>query len=132
AGLGKDGSIDADQAAVGVNQRAAGVALVDSRVSLDEVLVGVEAQLVAAGGTDNTHGHRLAQAKGVADGHDHIACRGLLFRSDGRGGQVRQIDLEYRQVGLRVGADQFGDGFTAVAQGDKNFVGIGDHVVVGQ
>lgn len=44
AGLGKDGGIDAYQLAVGINQRASGVALVDGGIGLDEILIGVEAQ----------------------------------------------------------------------------------------
>src|SRR5690606_17489783 len=53
AGLGEDRRVDPHQIAMGIDQRTAGVARVDGRIGLDEVLVGVEAQLVAPSGADD-------------------------------------------------------------------------------
>ena len=44
AGFGKNGGIDAQQIAMGIHQRAAGVARVDRGIGLDKVFVGVDAQ----------------------------------------------------------------------------------------
>ncbi len=46
--LGDDGGVDADQRAARIDQRAAGVAEVDGRVGLDEVLERRDAELLAA------------------------------------------------------------------------------------
>ena len=69
----KDGGVDADQVAAGINQRAAGVAPVNGRVGLDKVLKGGDAQVAAAGGTDDAHGYCLTHTQRVADGEHHIA-----------------------------------------------------------
>ncbi len=63
------------QVAVHIHQRAARVAGVDGGVGLDEVLKGVDAQLAAAQRADDAAGHRLAHAKGVANGQ-HLVAHG--------------------------------------------------------
>src|SRR5690349_14479431 len=67
------GGVDADQLALEVHQRAAGVARVDRGVGLDEVLVAA-AEAGAAGGADDAGGHGLAEAERVAD-RDHEVAR---------------------------------------------------------
>ena len=42
-----------------------------------------------------------------------------------------RIDLQHRDVGLGVGADQFGLQLRAVGEIDLDLVGVGDDVVVG-
>jgi len=73
AATGKHGGIDPDEIALGVDQRAAGIAGIDRGVGLDEVLKSIYAELVAAGGADNAHGHGLPHAEGIADGQHHVA-----------------------------------------------------------
>jgi hypothetical protein len=67
AGARQDRGVDADELAVEIDQRAAGVAGVDRGVGLDEVLVLLDAQAGAADRADDAHGHRLADAEGIAD-----------------------------------------------------------------
>src|SRR5688572_24621071 len=45
-------SVDADQASFGIDQRATGIARVDRRVSLDEILI-IQTNVPAAGRADN-------------------------------------------------------------------------------
>ncbi|MCY1234110.1 hypothetical protein D9M72_466820 [compost metagenome] len=131
-GLGEDRGVDADQVAAGVDQGAAGVAGVDRGVGLDEVFVGVQAQLVAAGGADNAHGHGLADTEGVADGERDIADADVVRAAEGDGRQILEVDLQHRQVGLRVAANQARQGFPSVLEGDHDLIGAGSDVVVGQ
>ena len=88
AGLGNDGGVDADQVASCIHQRAARVATVDRSIGLDEVLVGVEAQLVATGGADDAHGDGLPDAEGVAYRQGDVAYANAVGMAERDGGQV--------------------------------------------
>ena len=44
---------------------------------------------------------------------------------------ARLVDLDQREVGLRVGADHLGVEVLAVVHGDRDGLGVLDHVVVG-
>ncbi|MNL79993.1 hypothetical protein D3C87_2067260 [compost metagenome] len=46
---GVDGRIDTDDMAVVIHQRAAGIAMVDRRIDLDEVIIRAGMQVAAAG-----------------------------------------------------------------------------------
>ncbi|MNE15824.1 hypothetical protein D3C80_1087460 [compost metagenome] len=52
--------------------------------------------------------------------------------ADGDRRQVLQVDLEHRQIGFRVAADDPRQGFAAVLEGHHDLIGTGSHVVVGQ
>ena len=60
-----------------VEQRAAGIALVDGRVGLDVVVVGAGLD-VAAAGRDDAGRDRAAEAERVADRHHPIARTKLV------------------------------------------------------
>ena len=128
----KDGGVDADQVAAGINQRAAGVAPVNRRIGLDKVLEGGDAQVAAAGGTDDAHGHGLAHTQRVADGQYHIAHLHRAVAVQFHFGQRFQGDMQERQVGFRVCAHYPGGGITAITQGHQNFIRIADDVITGQ
>ncbi len=114
AGLGKNRGIDADQIAAGVYQRTARVTRVDGRIGLNEVFVGIEAQLIAPGGTDDPHGHGLTDPERVADGQCNVADANAVRARDGDCREVFQVDLEHCQIGFRIIADDPGNGFAAV------------------
>ena len=79
-----DHAVDADQLAVHVDQRAAGIARIDRGVGLDEILV---LRLVAGHmgeGRDDAAGHRLADAEGVADGQHQVADLDLIGIGEAR------------------------------------------------
>ncbi len=128
----EDRGVDAGQVAIGIHQRAAGVARIDGRVGLDKVFVAVKPQLVTPGGADDAHGDGLADTKRVADGQGHIAHAQPFRAADSDRRQAFEVDLQHRKVGFRVAADHAGQGFAAVAQGHDNLVGAGGHVVVGE
>lgn len=88
--------------------------------------------MVAAECADDAHGHRLADPIRVADREGDIPDARIVGDRQGGDGQVIHVDFKYSQVRIRVGPDQMGNGFAAVTQGDLNFVGALDDMVVGQ
>ena len=78
AGRREDRGVDADHVAVDVEGRAAGIAAVDRRVDLDEVVIGAGAD-VAAARRDDAGRHGAAEAERIADREHPVAdARRLL------------------------------------------------------
>ena len=77
-GLRQHGGVDADQLSIGVDERAAGVAEIDRRVGLNEVLEIRDAEPSAAGRADDALRHCLAETERIADGEDDIAGAQLV------------------------------------------------------
>ena len=73
ARLRENRRVDADQPPLHVDQRAAGIAGIDRGVGLDEEAIVGDADLGAREGRHNALRHRLADAKGIADGQRQIA-----------------------------------------------------------
>lgn len=132
AGARVDGSIDADQVALAIDQRAAGVARIDGGIGLDEVLEGVDAKVRTAEGGDDAHGHRLADAERVADGEHDIADAQAVHLAEGDGRQFLGLDLQDGEIGFRVAADDLGLVGLAVVERYLDVVGPLDDVIVGQ
>ena len=65
----EDHRIHADHLAAQVEGRAAGIAAIDRRVDLDEVVIIARADVAADRG-DDARGHRIGKAEGIAD-RDH-------------------------------------------------------------
>ncbi len=128
--LRDDGGVDADQRAAGIDQGPAGVAEIDRRVGLDEILEGGDPELAAGGSADDAVSHGLGQAEGIADGEDDIADPKLIGSAEGDDRQIRQVDLEYRQVAIRVYADDLRVRDPAVRELHADGAGIRDHVVI--
>ncbi len=131
------GGVDAHQIAAGIDQGAPRVALVDGGVGLQQILPAVAVrphagEADAAGGADDALGDGLADVVGVADGEHHVTHVGQPLRILRDHRQVVRLDVEHRQVGELVGADQFGAEHPSVLQRDYDLVRIGDDVVVGQ
>ena len=72
AGRRDDGRVHADDLAVHIEQRTAGVAFVDGCIGLQEIIVGAGVD-VALLGRDDADGDRAAEAERIADGHDPVA-----------------------------------------------------------
>ena len=127
------GGVDADQLAVEVDQRAAGVARVDRGIGLDEVLVAQPAQAAAADRRDDARGHRLADAERVAD-RDHEVAHAQLRRNRPAASRCRS------RAGIRItamsvsGSEPTNSAFSVrpSAERHRHLVGAFDHVVVGQ
>ena len=73
ARAGVNGGVDAGQMPVHIHQRTARVAGVDRRIGLDEILEGVDAQLVAPGGAYDAGCDSLPHAKRVANGQHLVS-----------------------------------------------------------
>ena len=117
-GLGRNGEADADAAAgrrvdrrvhaddlaLGIEGRAAGIAAIDRRVDLQEIVIGAVAD-VASARRDDAGRHRAAEAERIADREHPIAdMRGLRGKLD-IGIIAAALDLEQGEVGLGVGPD---------------------------
>ena len=151
-----DRRVDADQFAVHVHQRAAGVARVDRGVGLDGVEHGVLVLGVAARGdrpvqrADDAGGDGALEAERRADRHDVLADPQIRRRAERDRRQAGDaLGLHHRDVAARVGADD-GErcacapsakvtlvcsgppGAGARCAGTAGRPGCGHHVVVGQ
>src|SRR5207253_4102997 len=78
------------------------------------------------------HARSARQSQGVADGHHPVADLKLPRIAELRDGQVVTLDLEHRQVGLRVGTDNFAGETALIWQRYEDLLGAFDNVVVGQ
>ncbi|MFM1943697.1 MAG: hypothetical protein RI897_2679 [Verrucomicrobiota bacterium] len=133
AGLAEDGGIDSDEAALGIDESAAGITGIDGGIGLDEVLVVFDSHTSAADCADDALGDRLADAEGVADGEDDIADEDEVTIGERGMGEVVGVDFEHGYIGFGVTSDDFGFVFFAgVFEGDFDFIGAINDVVVGE
>ncbi|PRD36405.1 UNVERIFIED_CONTAM: hypothetical protein NCL1_08904 [Trichonephila clavipes] len=131
AGAAVDLRVDADHLAGGVEQRAAGIARIDGDIGLDEGHVGIAGQRARLG-ADDAGGGRVVEAERRADGQHPLADAQLRGIADLHRRQVGGGDLDQRDVGARVGADDLGLDLAAVAEAHGDLVGLVDDMVVGQ
>ena len=127
----KDGRVDADELALGVDERAARISLVDGGIRLDEVLIAVEAEPVAPKSRDDARGDRLADVEGVPDGKHGLAdleLRGVAETDEGQAALAGNLDEG--KVGFGVAAHQHGFSLSAVGQADIESLDRSDDVVV--
>ena len=124
--------VDADHVAVDIHQRATGVAGVDRRIGLNEIFKGVDAEMTARQRADNAERHRLPDAEWIADRQHQIADLRLIGLAEGNRRQLRQIDLDDREIGIGIGADHFGFGTAVVSERDFDFIRRFNHVRVGE
>ena len=114
-----------------VEHRTAGVAPVDRRVGLEEVVVGSGVDVAGAGGND-AGGHRAAEAEGIADRQHPVADPHVVAVAERHRRQLLVgLDPQQGQIGLGVAADQFGLQVGVVLKDDVDLVGVLDDVVVG-
>ena len=99
AGRREDRGVDADHVAVDVEGRAAGIALVDGRIDLDEVVIGAGAD-VAAARRDDAGGDGAAEAERIADRDHPVAdARALDPPKFTKGKSLRPSTLMQREIG---------------------------------
>ena len=125
AAAGDDEGVDADQFAVGVHERAAGVAGIDGRIGLDEV-AGL-ARIVAVGigaierADDAARDGELEVAEGAAEGQHGFAGLQLAWsRPRRRWCRFVRVDLDDGEVVELVDADQLGREDAAVVERDAD------------
>jgi hypothetical protein len=112
-------TVHANYFATDIEGRSTGIALIGRRIDLNEVIVGTKDVMRA--GRDNSSRHRSAKSKWVADGKDPLADPGRLVGYSGGQEFVSALDLEQREICLRIGADQLRGVDVAVVGGDFNF-----------
>ena len=133
AHAGEDHGVDADDFAVPVHQRAAGVAGIDGGVGLDGFVDGGAVRLVhRTDRTDDAARHGAGKSEGIADGVNLLSHLQVARVAEHSGREVGRFDLDDGKIVRRVGADDRGAEFLAVVQRDFHLAGVGDHVIVGE
>ena len=102
-----DGSIHADDLTLQVEVRPTGVAAIDRRVDLQEVVVGSGADIAAACRHD-TRCHRAAETIWIADGDDVLTDAWRALGELNIGIVCGGLDLDQREIGLGIRADDLG------------------------
>ena len=126
AGRREDHRVHADHLAAQIEGRSARIAAVDRRVDLDEVGIGLlVAAEIAPDGRHDARGHRIGKTVGIADRDHPVADAQLpvIAELDGRQRLVG-LDLEQRDVGCRIRADQLGVEAAPVGQFDRDLLGV--------
>ena len=134
AGVAGDLRVDADHLAGRVEERAAGVAVVDRGVGLDRV---VDRELVqrlhlAVECADDAARHGLLEAERAADRNDRITDLHArrVPEADRMEDRRRRVDLDHGEVGRRVGADDRSVVGVAVPEPDRDRVRVFDDMIV--
>src|SRR6202041_1820874 len=101
----KNGAVDTDDLATHIEQRAAGVTLVDGGVGLEEFDATVGHRPTALG-ADNALGDGRLQAKGITDGEDHLPDVHLVTVPEGQRLDLVGGDFQHGNVGFLIRADE--------------------------
>ena len=102
------GGVDSNQLAPRIDQRAAGVALIDGCVSLQKVFEAAVAQTGGSAlGADNPRCHGFADPQRIADGQADIAHADPVRITQRQDRKIRRSDLQHGQVAGRIRAYQF-------------------------
>ena len=133
AGRGDHG-VDADDLAMGVEQRAAGVAGIDGGVGLDGLVnIGAVGLLHLADGADDAARHgSVEDAERIADGEHLLADLEAGAVAQGHGLKVGRLDLNDGEVVRLVSSDDGGRVVLLVLEDDLEFTRAVDDVVVGE
>ncbi len=126
----KNGGIDTDEIAMNVNHRAAGIAGVDGCIRLDEVFIVFDTKAAASSCTHDSHRGRLANSKWIADRENQIPNLQLVRIAQRQSWQPRGVNLQYRDVRLRISSNHLGLKLTLVAEEDLDISRTLDHVIV--
>src|SRR5207237_10443982 len=98
----ENGGPESDQAIRHVEQCTTGVAGIDRSIRLNEVLVALDPEIIAAKRTDDTEGRRLTHAERIAN-RDHVVTDLKILGVAER--QLRQVlrrDFQHGNVGFLV------------------------------
>src|SRR5262249_13776332 len=120
----ENGGVDADQLAPEIDERAPRVAGGDGGVRLDEVLVPIGIDARAGEAADDSRGHRVLKPERIADGDHKIAHLDLGRVAQGDLGEVVRLDLEYRDIGRLVAADDLRLQVATVLKSDRDLAGV--------
>src|SRR4029079_12953963 len=115
--------------AIEVECRAAGVAAVNGCVDL-HIVVGTRTDVAALRRHDAGR-HGAAETERVAHRDHPVTDPRLLLSELYVGESLRRLDLEQREVGALIGADQLRLVFGVLVEADLDLATAIDHVVVG-
>src|SRR5439155_13499681 len=126
--------IHADDFAARVDERPAGVARIQCRVRLDDVVhqpagIGTERP---PKGADHSGSDRAFETVRIANGDGELADADVLRFTQARGGEVGRVNAEDGEVGVRILANQLRVGPSAIAEDHFDSVGAVNDVAVGQ
>src|SRR3989442_1307970 len=129
---GQDRGADSDHVAVRVQQRPAGVAGVDRRVGLDEVVVaaalGVHRTMQRR---DDAHADALVEPERIADGDGRLAEHQVRRGAQRRGRELPiDLDLEDGEIPTRIRSDDARGVVGAVVEADLDAATPRHHVIV--
>lgn len=111
--------------------RSTGVAAIDRRVDLQEIVVRALIDVAPECG-DDPIGHRAAETEWVADCDHPIPDLGVIAVSPSHARKLSvAIDFGEGDVGPFVAADHLGRVPADVLKDDRHFVSVGDDMVVG-
>ena len=126
-----DGGIDADHAALHIDQRPAAIAGIYRGIGLQKRLVGVSS--TTNFGAKDARGHAAVESEWVADGQHPIPHFELVTVTPFDADEIVGIDLEQGEIGEPVDADQAGVvNHASVTEFDVNGLGCVDNVIVGE
>ena len=130
--LGDDGGINADDFTFHIQERSAGVAGIDGGIGLDKIVIRSGPDDPAFG-TDDAGGDGAIQAEGIADGHDPVPDFQIIGISQGgsRKGFLG-VNLDHRDIRLRIGTDNAAFIFFLVRQSNNDFLGAVHDMIVGE
>ena len=121
-GLPGDRGVDADDVALEVEQRAAGVARVDRGVGLQEVgevlAVGLGEAAVLGRHDPGRHRRPAGEVEGVADGDDLVAHLEGIGVAQRKGSEVVAVDVQDGEVRSGICGDDLGGDLITVAELD--------------
>src|SRR3984893_14920348 len=128
---GIDRSVDANHFAFEIEGWPAGIAAIDRRVDLQNVVDRTRMD-IAPRGRNIPGGHRPAKAERVSDRHYPIADLSRAAVAEGYVGQrLVRCDLQNSDVSLRVPADDLRRVFALVRQSYFHFAVATDYVTIG-
>src|SRR5262245_26024900 len=132
AAAAEDRGVDPDGFTTCIQKRSARVARVDGRVGLDEVVVGTLVDVSPERAHDPGR-HGVLEPERIPD-RNHPLLDLHVGRVTERHGREprRPMDLDQRDVGLLIPADDLGLELLARGQAHDDLVGVLDHVVVGE
>ena len=117
--------------ALQIHERAAGIARIDRRIGLNEVLIRLGIVVGAAERADDAGGHRVTERKRIADREHEVADFGLTRVRERHFDEIFRVDLQHRHIGGFVAADDLRLELPIVEQRDGDLVGVFDDVCVG-
>ena len=132
SGLREDRGIDADQPRVKIDESAAGIARIDRRIGLNKKAVVRNSGLGACQGGDNALGHRLPDAKGIADRKNDVAdFEGIRVPQVHDGKFLVAFQTQHDKVGPLITQHGLGVEFALIGKRDLHLGHAFDDMIIG-